>query len=287
MLRDVTTATGVVLHARGELESKVAGIICRLPPLPENIDFLLLRPSKTPAEVCDLVRLIADDPSLCVEFLHLANACGARPGCIETVEEAVADIGIEPLIQLVGASYVNGTVAEQFSELTHLNAYFAHAREIARSARLLADLAELTPHQREMYALAGLIHDLGRLVIMVAMGKTSAPLMGTSWEQMTAIVHSETELLGMNHCDIGKDLIGRWNLSPTLQEGVLRHHSPLLQEDDFSAPGALIFLAHFVASSDLTGEILGTMLPPVLFRRLGLTPAAFDAAHQRFRAPLT
>ncbi len=274
------------MHPKGELESRVAGIVCRLPPLPENIDELLLRPSKTPADVSGLVRLIADDPSLCIEFLHLANACGARAGGIETVAEAVADIGIEPLIQMVGTSYVNGAVAQQFSGLTHLNEYFAHAREIARSTRLLADLADLTPHQREMYALAGLIHDLGRLVIMVAVGRTSAPLMGTSWEQMTAIVDSEDEILGMNHCDIGRDLIGRWNLSPVLQEGVLRHHTPLLQ-GDFSPPGALVFLAHFVAASDFTGEILSTMLPPGLFGRLGLTSAGFDAARQRFQVGVT
>lgn len=268
---------------KGELESKVAGIVNRLPPLPANIDRLLLGSAQPPQDPSDLLRLISDDPSLCLELLHLANSCGTHPGQIETLEEAVADIGIEPLIQLVGTAYVNGAVAQQFTELTHLDEYFTHAREIARGTQMLADLAGLTPHQREMYGLTGLIHDLGRLVIMMASGETTAPLMGTSWDQMAAIIHSEKELLGMNHCDIGRDLLARWNLSPVLQEGTQRHHTPLLQ-GDFSFPGALIFVAHFVAASDLTGQILGGMLPPGLFEQLGLSPERFDTARKRFRA---
>lgn len=271
------------MRRKGELERDVAEVVCRLPPLPENIDRLLLQSPKTPQDVRDLVRLVGEDPSLCVEFLHLANACGARATHIETIDEAVADIGVEPLIQMIGASYVSGTVARQFAALTHLGEYVAHAREIARTTRLLADLADLTPHQREMYGLAGLIHDVGRLVIMVAAGEASAPLMGTTWDQMTAIVHTEKELLGMNHCEIGRNVIGKWNLAPVLQEGVLRHHTPLLQ-DDFSYPGAVVFVAHFVANSDFSGEILSGMLPAGLFGRLGLTSAAFDAARQRYRA---
>jgi HD-like signal output (HDOD) protein len=261
----------------------VAGIVNRLPPLPGNIDRLLLGSAKTPGDPSDLLRLISDDPSLCLELLHLANSCGAHPGHIGTLREALADIGIEPLIQLVGTAYINGAVAQQFSELTHLDEYFAHAREVARSTQMLADLAGLTPYQREMYGLAGLIHDLGRLVIMMASGETTAPLMGTSWDQMVAIIHSEKELLGMNHCDIGRELLARWNLSPVLQEGTQRHHTPLLQ-GDFSFPGALIFVAHFVAASDLTGQILAGMLPPGLLERLNLSPAAFDAAKEGLRA---
>lgn len=272
------------MRRKGELEGRVAEVVNRLPPMPENIDRLLRQPPGTPGAARDLVCLISDDPSLCVEFLHLANACGrAAPGSIETIDQAVAEIGVEPLVQMVGASYANETVTQQFGALTHLSEYFAHAREIARSTRLLADLVDLTPHQRDMYGLAGLIHDLGRLVIMVAAGRMTAPLMGTSWDQMAAIVQSEKELLGMNHCEIGRDVIGRWSLAPALQDGVLRHHTPLLP-DDFSYPGALIFMAHFVATSDFTGEILAEILPPGLFARLGLTPAGVEAVRARFQA---
>lgn len=271
------------MSQRTELARKVAEIVYRLPPMPENIDKLLQVGAGREQDVKLAVLLIADDPGLCAELLHLANCCFARTDHIETIEEAVDKVGIEPLVQLIGTSYANETIREEFSALTHLDEYFDHSREISKACRILADIAGLPKHEREMYNVAGLIHDLGRLIIMIAADKTSAPLMGTSWDQMTSIVHSEQEILGMNHCDIGQDVCEKWNFSPVLQEGVLRHHTPLVK-DDFSYPGTLIFLSHFVSTSDFTGEILAGIMPDGLFARLGITAADFDKARERYPA---
>ena len=270
------------MRPKAELERKVAELVRRLPPMPENIELLLRPYPKTDEDLKDIVQLISGDPGLCVELMHLANACGMGTSRIETIDEAVECIGVAPLIQLIGTSFVNGTVRKEFAVLTHLDEYFAHSREISRTTRILADLADVPQHERDMYKVAGLIHDIGRLIIMIAANKISAPLMGTSWDQMSTVLHTEQEALGMNHCDVGKEVCRNWTFAPVLQEGILRHHTPLLR-DDFSYPGALIFLAHYVATSDFTGEIISVMLPPELFSRLGLTPAAFDRAREQYR----
>jgi hypothetical protein len=54
-----------------------------------------------------------------------------------------------------------------------------------------------------------------------------------------------------------------------MQEGVLRHHSPLI-DGDFSYLGGMIFIIHFVTNSDFTGEMLCNMLPIELIDKLGL-----------------
>jgi hypothetical protein len=75
--------------------------------------------------------------------------------------------------------------------------------------------------------------------------------------------------LGMDHCEVGMRLCKRWNFSSVLQSGILRHHSPLIG-NDFNFPGAVIFVAHFVTESDLTGEIICNMLPEELLYNLNL-----------------
>jgi len=264
------------------LEQAVAKVVHQLPPVPENIARLTHASSARAEDRAEIVRLIANDPGLCAELLHLANTCYGTGTRIETIEDAVANMGVEPLIQFIGTAYVNETLRQEFAALTHLNDYFAHSREISRAVRLLADLTGLPQHVRQMYSVAGLIHDLGRLVIMIAAGKTSAPLMGTSCDQMTTLIHSEQDVLGMNHCVVGREVCRNWSFSPDLQEGVLRHHTPLVN-DDFSYPGALIFLAHFVAGSDFTGEIIAGILPPAIFDRFGLTTGNFDTARARYQ----
>ena len=72
---------------------------------------------------------------------------------------------------------------------------------------------------------------------------------------MLSIVHEEREILGMDRCIVGEQICKKWSFSSFMQEGILRHHTPLL-DDDFSYLGAIIFLAHFVTNSDFTGEMI-------------------------------
>ena len=76
-------------------------------------------------------------------------------------------------------------------------------------------------------------------------------------------------------------LCRKWYFAPVLQEGVQRHHTPLIK-GEISRPDAMIFLAHFVSGSDFTGEILEKILPPQLLNRLQITSADFDTAQQRY-----
>jgi hypothetical protein len=76
-------------------------------------------------------------------------------------------------------------------------------------------------------------------------------------------------------------LCKKWNFSTFLQQGVLRHHSPLI-DDDFNLLGATIFIAHFVTFSDFTGQMLSSLLPGEILDRLNLKPADFEQARLEY-----
>jgi HD-like signal output (HDOD) protein len=268
----------------GNLERRVADLIESLPPMPANLDRLLLAAVRHEGNQA-VRRLVRDDPGLCFELLHLANSsCFAGGGAVETIADAVDRVGIEPLAQMVGVRYVQQVIEEHFAPMADLQRYFDHSRDISACCLILAQVTGLDPHRREMYRVAGLIHDIGRLVIMLSADRGSEALMGTSWDRMSMVVDDERKLLGMDHSMVGAELCGKWRFSPTLYEGVLRHHTPLLEED-FSHPGAIIFVAHFVSLSDFTGQTLTRMLPPVVLEKLGLTAELFDQARARCRGP--
>jgi HD-like signal output (HDOD) protein len=134
-----------------------------------------------------------------------------------------------------------------------------------------------------MHALAGLVHDVGRLAIMVASNKNSGRVLGTLWDRMVSVVHEERAELGMDHCDVGARICRRWNFSPVIQDAVLRHHSPIMN-GDFSFAGALIFLSHFVSASDPSGEILATLLATKVLSKLELTPVDFEKAKDQYES---
>jgi len=74
----------------------------------------------------------------------------------------------------------------------------------------------------------------------------------------------------------------KWNFSPIIQEGVLRHHTPLINSD-FSLPGALIFVSHFLSASDPSGDILSTLSAAEVVTKLNLSVSDFDKARGMYR----
>jgi HD-like signal output (HDOD) protein len=268
------------MESQKDFEDKVTEFIHRLPPMPGNVGELLTAANVQEMDDAELLAFVKQDPGLCADLLHLANTFSIRPeGHDDTIEEAVNSVGIKPLIQLIGVWYARNILAKEFKILDHLNDYFKHSREISLACRVMSEVLEADEHDCQVAYVAGLIHDMGRLAIILLSNKTTAPLLGTPCAMMNTIVEQEQKIIGMDHCRVGMQLCKKWNFSTLLQQAVLRHHSPLI-DSDFDYLGAIIFICHFVADSDFTGETLASMLPKALLDRLNLTPAGFINAQQ-------
>jgi len=275
------------MELQKDFEDKVTEFIHRLPPMPGNVGDLLDAANVQQMDDAELLAYVKRDPGLCADLLHLANTFSIRPeGHDDTIEEAVSSVGIKPLIQLVGVWYARDILAKEFNVLDHLNDYFKHSREISLACRVMSEVLEADEHDCRVAYVAGLIHDMGRLAIILLSNKTTAPLLGTPCAMMNTIVEQEQNLLGLDHCRVGMQLCKKWNFSQLLQRAILRHHSPLM-DSDFDHLGAIIFICHFVACSDFTGETLASMLPGELLKRLKLTPEGFIKTQQIYFARMS
>jgi HD-like signal output (HDOD) protein len=270
------------MNKKKELSRKITQIVGELPLFPRDIDRLLATAVKPSKDNTEILRLIESNPKLSDELLHVARSYYGTAEDIETIKDAVRCIGIQPLAQLIGVSYARNAIQEEFAALKYLNEYLDHSEDISIGCRILAEISDMQRDQREIYTVAGLIHDIGRLAIMVASNRTSAHVLGTLWDKMASVVHDEKATLGTNHCDVGMQICRKWNFSPIIQEGVLRHHTPLIN-NDFSFPGGLIFISHFLSASDPSGDIISTLLPPELLVKLNVSAAGFDKAKNIYR----
>ena len=264
------------------LEIQVTELVDRLPPMPDNIDFLLSSVGEDFHHEKELIELAEQDPGLCADLLHLANTLyGITDKRIETVEEAINKIGAFPLIQFIGIWYSQNIIRKEFSLLKNLDDYFIHSQDISLGCQVLSEVTGVKKHGCEVLMIAGLIHDIGRLIMLLVSKQTTANLLGTPWDKMKSIVHEERDILGMDHCIVGEQICKKWSISLYMQEGILRHHTPLI-EDDFSYLGAMIFLAHFVTYSDFTGEMLSKVWPVELCEKLDLDLNNFKEATNEY-----
>jgi len=267
---------------RGPLAEKISRLVDSLPLFPTNINALLVSAVKPSMDGVEMLRLIESDPGVRDEMLNLARSYFGQAEDFKTVEDAVSHIGVQPLVQLIGISYAKDAINKEFAALRYLDEYVNHAEDIFVTCGILGELCRLAQTERRMYALAGMVHDVGRLAIKVASGDVGGRVLGTLWDRMSSVIDEETTMLGTNHCQVGARICARWNLSPLVQEAVLRHHTPL-GEGDFSIGGALIFISHFIAESDPTGEILATLISTQVLESLNLTVADFEKARSSYK----
>ena len=270
-------------NKREQVSRKITQLVDDLPLFPTDINRLLSTAVKPTEDGTEILRLIESDPKQGSRLLALARSYFGRAEDFESIEDAVKHVGIQPLVQLIGISYAREAIRQEFAALKYLNDYVDHGEDIYIASDILGGICSLPREQRQMHALAGLVHDVGRLAIMVASSKTGAHVLGTLWDRMVSIVHDEKAEWGMDHCDVGARICRKWNFSPLIQEAVLRHHSPIMN-GDFSFAGALIFLSHFVSASDPSGEILATLLATKVLNKLDLTPIDFERARDRYES---
>jgi len=270
-------------NKREQVSRKITQLVDDLPLFPTDINQLLTAAVKPSEEGTEILRLIESDSKLRSQLLALTRSYFGQEEDFESIEDAVKHVGIQPLVQLIGISYAREAIRQEFAALKYLNDYVDHGEDIYIASDILGGICSLPREQRQMHALAGLVHDVGRLAIMVAGNKTGARVLGTLWDRMVSVVHEEKAELGMDHCDVGARICRRWNFSPVIQDAVLRHHSPIMN-GDFSFAGALIFLSHFVSASDPSGEILATLLATKVLTRLDLTPVDFERARDQYES---
>lgn len=266
-----------------ELSRRITVLVDKLPLFPHNIDALLATAVKPSEDNKEILRLIESEPELSTELLQVARSYYGTAADINTIEDAVNHVGLRALVQLIGISYARNAIQEEFAALKYLNEYIDHSEDISTSCRILAEVTGIPKDKLEIYTIAGLIHDVGRLAIMVASNRTSAHVLGTLWDKMASVIHDEKLTLGTNHCDIGMRICRKWNFSPIIQEGVLRHHTPLF-DSDFSFAGALIFISHFLSASDPSGEILSTLIASEVLAKLNLTSTDFNKARKIYKS---
>lgn len=268
---------------RSELSHKISQLVDGLPLFPTDIDKLLVAAVKPSRDNTEILRLIESDSKLRNELLGLASSYFGQEKDFTTVDDAVEQVGIQPLIQLIGISYARDAIQQEFAALKYLQDYVDHAEDIYITCGILGEICNLPRDQRELNTLAGLVHDVGRLAIMVACNKTGARVLGTLWDRMVSVVHEEKAILGTDHCDVGARICRRWNFSPIIQDAVQRHHTPIMN-GDFSFAGALIFISHFISVSDPSGEIIETLLATEVLSRLNLGPSDFENAKDIYKS---
>lgn len=200
---------------------------------------MLRNPDEPRAKV---VTLLEQDPALCGRLLRVANSALYAPKreCV-SVSDAIMRLGNKNVSDIISGIAVFG----MFSDVDGLGLRVRdHSARVASMARVLA--TEWCRDGAEHVFLAGLMHDVGKLMMMQA-GTPRYDLMDPKLLTEPDRIHlSERELTGFDHATLGAHVLREWQFPNDVARVVAWHHQPgraFAAGAEVGLPVALIRLA--------------------------------------------
>lgn len=197
------------------------GELVSLPQVFVRINKLVEDPDSTTADIAEVV---SQDPAFTVRLLRIANSpLYGFSSSIETVSRAVTLVGTSQVRNLALSTSVASTFAGLPNELVSMQNFWRHSLYCALIARSLAKRTEL---DAEALFTAGLLHDIGELVIFNRLPDKArgALLMVLDSGDQLPVYLAEQQTLGFDHAEVGGELARQWELPPMLTECIAYHH---------------------------------------------------------------
>jgi len=195
----------------------------------------------------DIGKVIAQDPGLTVRLLKIANSpMYGLSSQIDTVSRAVTVLGTKQVRDLVLATSAIQAFDGIPNELLTMDDFWKHSIACGLAAREL--MGKQRAAQGESIFVAGLLHDIGQLVIFNKLPGQAKQILETVVDEMEEASQFEVEqqVLGFDHAQIGTELAKLWQLPQSLCECVAFHHRPAMAID-FKFEAAIVHIANTLA----------------------------------------
>ena len=169
--------------------------------------------------------VIAQDPNLTAKLLKIVNSAFYNfPSKIDTVSRAVSIVGSAELYNLVVAVKAVRCFSKIPADLVNIDSFWQHslytgliAKDIAKRCKIL--------HPERLF-IAGLLHDIGSLILFNAQPEISRDLLEDIEGDEALLAQKEKDCFGYSHADVGSELMRLWNLPEPLREATMFHHNP-------------------------------------------------------------
>ena len=214
---------------------EVIGRLKTVPSLPALYVAVTEALRSSDSSITDIGNLIAQEMGMSAKVLQLVNsAFFGLSNRVSSPRQAVLLIGIENLKALVLSVQVFSDLGGHLTR--ELGFLWNHSMSTASFAKAIARVELSSSGVREDAFTAGLLHDVGRLVLASAFGAEYREVLKRAAEPGVLLASCEGDAFGCTHNGVGAYLLGLWGLTDSIVEAVAWHHQPVhAQPNSFSA----------------------------------------------------
>jgi putative nucleotidyltransferase with HDIG domain len=215
-----------------------------LPTPPELYLRLTQALNSEDSSIEDIAEIVKEDPGLTVKLLQIVNSAAFGVSRkITTVPESVQIIGFQILraimLTVQAFKFYEGNALRSLS-LTQL---WNHSLRTAIAAERLARFENLPAQSCEEAFVAGLLHDIGKLILAANADEEYETVFQKSRAENLPLDMVEKDSFGATHAEIGAYLLGLWGIPESIINTVELHHSPNKDTSNRFSPVTALHLA--------------------------------------------
>jgi putative nucleotidyltransferase with HDIG domain len=249
-----------------------------LPTLPRTVLKITELVNDPKSSAKDLARVITEDQVLTARLLKLVNSSFyGFPQRISTVTGAVVLLGFDAIRNLLLTTSVFDLFAgKSRRQIQRQEAFWDHSLGCALGAKVIGE--HLRHDKVEELFVAGLLHDIGKIVAMLLMPEKFEQVSARVEESDGLMIAAEESVMKVNHADIGRLLAERWNLPKKLIKVIDCHHRPE-EAGNFMLETAVVHVADIFARALNLGSGGDRKMPPLsrtAWNYLSLQPPAIE-----------
>jgi HD-like signal output (HDOD) protein len=237
----------VTLERGSEYQQKALKTLGELPPFSPILNRLLADLGRDDVSFGKLSDLIEKDTVIAGNILRVVNsALYGRRGTVNSVRNAVSVLGLNKL-----RNFVLGMSVARMWHHAGLPKTFSTVRFNLHgvATAILADL--IAQHRPIEYPegafVAGLFHDLGKMLIAIGMPKEYEEIHKIYQQGGRRLTYCEQAVMGVDHAGLSGVAVHAWNLPEPIQSAVIQHHQ---HSTEAAGPKDLIALARCIAAAD-------------------------------------
>jgi putative nucleotidyltransferase with HDIG domain len=242
-----------------------------LPSLPVVVMELLSSLDQGDIDTKLLADKMSRDLALTAKTLRLANSSFyGMQRKVTTIQQAISVLGFNNVRALITAAAVTASFPAPALKLFDFQAFWRHSIAAALCAKALARHFHLS---QESAFMAGLLHDLGRLVLVTGFPKQYEAAIAFCNAEDCYQFEAELNILAVDHALVGFALTQHWKFPDVIQKAVAGHHGK--GDTESGSLAGTVHIADVIAHAlDLSGNE-NDLVPPLsdaIWSNLGVTP---------------
>ena len=236
-----------------KLSSAILKQVDGFPALPATVSNIITITGNPESSAQDLMNAVLPDQAMCLTIMKIANsAFFGLPRKINTVDKAVMVLGFNEIRNIVlGKAVFNSFRNIYRSNRERINQFWEHSFLTGLAAKIIAEDINISPSES---FIAGLIHDIGKLAMLISLNSDYAATLESSSAHLRA-ESEEQVLFSITHNEVGYRLLNRWLFPKSLLNTTRYHHTPLDSTSEPLFPAVIGLADLFSHLHNSTGEV--------------------------------